>query len=73
MNLSEEILKIASQLPPAKQLEAIDFMLFLKQRTESAKPVKQRSLKNHAAFGSWKSRHIDAVDYQQKLRAEWGD
>jgi len=29
--------------------------------------------RNHPAFGSWKEREVDSVEYQQKLRAEWND
>jgi hypothetical protein len=36
---------------------------------------RQRRLdfRNHPAFGSWKSRDIDPVGYQTKMRAEWED
>jgi hypothetical protein len=29
--------------------------------------------RNHPAFGSWKDREVDSVEYQRKLRAEWDD
>jgi len=29
--------------------------------------------RNHPAFGSWKNRDVDSVEYQRKLRAEWDD
>jgi hypothetical protein len=28
---------------------------------------------NHPAFGAWRDRDINAVEYQRKLRAEWDD
>jgi Ribbon-helix-helix protein, copG family len=28
-------------------------------------------LSNHPAFGSWKRRKIDSIDFQRKLRGEW--
>jgi len=31
----------------------------------------ERSAALNAAFGMWKDRGIDAVEYQRKLRAEW--
>jgi len=27
--------------------------------------------RNHPAFGAWRDREVDAVEYQRKLRAEW--
>ncbi len=35
----------------------------------TAKP--KRSLSQHPAFGSWKKRKIDALEYQRRLRSEW--
>ena len=34
---------------------------------------RQRKLdfRNEPAFGSWKNRDVDSVEYQRKLRAEW--
>jgi len=29
--------------------------------------------RNHPAFGAWRDRDVDAVEYQRKLRAEWDD
>jgi hypothetical protein len=72
MTLLEQIEKQLTALPPEKQSEVLDFIVFLGQRVANSQPIKQRSLKEHAAFGSWKNRKIDAVKYQQDLRAEWG-
>jgi len=72
MTLLEQIEKRLSALPPEKQSEVLDFINFLYQRVGISQPVKHRSLKKHAAFGLWKHRKIDAVKYQQNLRAEWG-
>ena len=72
MTLLEQIEKQLSALPLEKQSEVLDFIAFLQQRASALQPVKRRSLKKHAAFGSWKNRKIDAVKYQQNLRAEWG-
>lgn len=72
MTLIEQIEKQLSALPPEKQNEALDFIAFLQQRMNAAKPEKRRSLKKHPAFGSWKHRNVDAIRYQQNLRAEWG-
>jgi len=49
----------------------LDFIAFLHQRTTGQQPAKKRSLKEHPAFGSWRGRKIDALQYQQALRAEW--
>ena len=72
MTLLEQIEEQLSALPPEKQSEVLDFIAFLQQRANALQPVKGRSLKKHNAFGSWKDRKIDAVKYQQNLRAEWG-
>ena len=73
MTLLEQIEKQLSVLPPEKQSEVLDFIAFLQQRANALQPaVKSRSLKKHAAFGSWKNRKIDAIQFQQNLRAEWG-
>lgn len=29
--------------------------------------------RNDPAFGSWKNRDVDSVEYQRKLRAEWDE
>jgi hypothetical protein len=72
MTLLEQIEEQLRALPPEKQSEVLDFIAFLQQRTKAAQNAKPRSLKAHPAFGSWKQRGIDAVRYQQDLRAEWG-
>jgi len=73
MTLLEQIEKQLRVLPPEKQNEALDFIKFLAHQAGIPQPAKQRSLKKHAAFGSWKHRNINAIEYQQKLRAEWGN
>ena len=73
MTLLEEIEKQLSALPPEKQSEVLDFIAFLQQRANASQYTKRRSLKKHTAFGSWKKRNIDALQYQQNLRAEWGN
>jgi hypothetical protein len=73
MTLLEQIKEQVSALPPEKQAEVLDFIAFLQQRAADSTPItKRRSLRDHAAFGSWKKRNIDALKYQQDLRAEWG-
>lgn len=71
MTLMEQIEKQLSKLPPEKQSEVLDFITFLQQRVGLSKSARKGSLKNHAAFGSWKHRKINAIDYQQNLRSEW--
>ena len=73
MTLLLEIQKELKNLPLEKQNEVLNFVLFLRQRTTDTQPPKQHSLKNHSAFGSWQARNIDAVAYQQALRAEWDE
>jgi hypothetical protein len=71
MNLSEQIKRQLETLPPEQQSEVLDFIAFLQQQAGLPYPAERRSLKQHPAFGSWKGRGIDAVNYQQTLRAEW--
>ena len=73
MTLLEQIEKQLSALPPEKQSEVLDFIEFLQQRVNVSRRTKRRSLRKHAAFGSWRKRQIDALRYQQNLRAEWGN
>ena len=70
MTLLEQIQKEIQLLPPEKQSEALDFILFL-QKQSSAKPRRKVSIRNHPAYGSWKGRNINALKYQQNLRSEW--
>jgi len=71
MTLIEQIQLQAQQLPPEKQKEALDFIGFLQQRLVAQRPAKRQPLRKHPAFGSWRGRKIDALEYQQNLRAEW--
>ena len=71
MTLSEQIQKQLTALPPEKQSEVMDFIAFLQQRVGLSQSVKRLPLKKHAAFGSWKNRKIDAIEYQRNLRSEW--
>jgi mRNA-degrading endonuclease RelE of RelBE toxin-antitoxin system len=72
MTLLEQIQSQLRRLPPEKQSEVLDFVTFLQQRLAvSSQPSKGRSLRKHPAFGSWRGRNINALEYQQKLRAEW--
>jgi hypothetical protein len=72
MTLLEQIQKQLKQLPPEKQSEVLDFVNFLQQRASTTPTrTRQRSLQHHPAFGAWQARHIDALQYEQTLRAEW--
>ncbi len=59
-------------LPPDKQREVLDFVIFLQQQMGKGPDSSRRPpLRQHPAFGSWGKRRIDSLEYQQKLRAEW--
>jgi hypothetical protein len=75
MQLLEQIQHRLQQLPPEKQNEVLDFITFLQQRLSSTvhTPPTAPSLSEHPAYGSWKKRGIDALAYQQALRAEWDE
>ena len=71
MTLAEQIQKYVNQLPPEKQSEVLDFVAFLQKRATASQPARKHSLRKHPAFGSWRDRKIDALAYEQALRAEW--
>jgi hypothetical protein len=77
MTIIETINRHLVTLPPERQAEALDFVLFLKQRqsrpANRAKAQPVRSLRSHPAFGSRRGRGFDALAYEQALRAEWDD
>jgi hypothetical protein len=70
MTLLEQIQKEILLLPPEKQGEALDFILFLQKRS-AAKPQKKNHLRQHPAYGSWRGKNIDALKYQRNIRSEW--
>lgn len=72
MTLLEQIQQQLHQLPPDKQSEVLDFVTFLRQQALENRPATQkRTLRRHPAFGVWRGRKIDALKYQDDLRAEW--
>jgi len=71
MTLLQQIEQQIRQLPPEKQIEVLDFAVFLQQQPEFPQLSKERGLRQHPAFGSWQGRGIDALQYQNNLRAEW--
>ena len=77
MTLIETINRYLVTLQPERQAETLDFVLFLRQRqgraASGAKTQLVRSLRSHPAFGSWRDRGVNALAYEQTLRAEWDD
>jgi hypothetical protein len=73
MTLLEKIQGELSQLPPEQQSEVLEFVTALRQKQSASTPQPGQSLRRHPAFGAWRSRGVDALAYQQRLRAEWGD
>ena len=74
MTQMEQIQHQLSQLPPDKQREVLDFVSLLQQQlTEVPQDPKQRSLRQHPAFGSWRARNVDALAYQRMFRSEWDE
>jgi len=70
MTIIEKIEAELRQLPPDKQSEVLDFAAFLRQQ-HAAPQAAGQSLRDHPAFGVWRNRGIDALAYQERLRAEW--
>ena len=78
MTITETIQRHLLSLPPEKQVEVFDFVLFLEQRQagEASVPVDSTarpSLREHPAFGSWKGRGLEGVEYTRSLRSEWDE
>lgn len=73
MTVLDQIKLIVKQLPVEKQNAVLDFAAFLSSKFEPKTRSTRRSLKTHPAFGLWKDRNIDAVNYQQNLRSEWDE
>lgn len=72
MTLLEQIQDQLRRLPPEKQSEVLDFVTFLQQRAWPLLPPPPRqSLRQHPAFGAWRARAIDALEFEQTVRAEW--
>jgi hypothetical protein len=71
MTLVEQIQQQVNLLPPEKQNEVLDFVTFLRERR--APLPKPRTLRQHPAFGAWRGHNIDALQYEQALRAEWDE
>lgn len=71
MTLLEQIRQEVQKLPLEKQNEVLDFTTFLRQQLTHMRRPQSRSLRQHPAFGSWRERQVDALHYQQALRAEW--
>ena len=71
MTILELIQQQVNGLPPEKQREVLDFAAFLRQQLDASQLERKRSLHSHPAFGLWRGRNIDALTYQQDLRAEW--
>ncbi|MBK9005524.1 MAG: DUF2281 domain-containing protein [Anaerolineae bacterium] len=70
MTLHEQIQEQIAKLSPEKQNEVMDFISFLQQQSPTRASRKRQSLKKHPAFGSWRGRKINALTYQNTLRAE---
>ncbi|NBD35794.1 MAG: DUF2281 domain-containing protein [Chloroflexi bacterium] len=72
MVIVEQIQQRLLELPAVEQREVLDFVIFLQQRRSSESAMHEtRSLSQHPAFGAWRAREIDALAYEQALRAEW--
>lgn len=70
MTLLEQLQKEIQHLPLEKQGEALEFIRSL-QKKSRPKPTGKISLRKHPAYGLWRGRNINALDYQQKVRTEW--
>lgn len=78
MTIADTIQSHLLSLPPEKQAEVFDFVLFLEQRQAGKTDVPaslsvRPSLREHPAFGTWKGRGIEGVEYTRSLRSEWDE
>lgn len=73
MTIEENILLQLKKLSPEQRVQVLELIArLLKNEGEAGSPSRSASLKAYPAFGSWKERNIDALEYQQQLRDEWG-
>ncbi|MDO8414542.1 MAG: hypothetical protein Q7S51_12225 [Gallionellaceae bacterium] len=78
MTITETIQHHLLSLPPEKQAEVFDFVLFLEQRQANDASIPlglptHQSLREHPAFGAWKGRNLEGVEYTRLLRKEWDE
>lgn len=71
MDTIVQITKVLAELPKERQDQVLDYILFIQQRPINSSSTEKKTLKSHPAFGSWKKREIDSLEYQRNLRAEW--
>ena len=71
MNVSKALLKTEIDELDEHYLELLYNIIRQFPHRPPATKTKKQTLRTHPAFGSWRSRGIDAVAYQQRLRAEW--
>ena len=78
MTVIETINRHLVTLPPERQAEALDFILFLKQRQSrpanraKAQPV-AFTAQSPSVWHPGAIRGVDALAYEQAFRAEWDD
>lgn len=68
MNIEQQVLEKLRELPPEKQKEVLDFVEFVKEKSETRKPL--RSL-----LGLWSDLnfHVTEEDIAQARRDMWGN
>lgn len=78
MTWYDDVMRTIVDLPPA-QLEALDLLCRREgiSRAEAVRRAVAEHLARHQAdpgraFGLWSARRIDSVEYQRRLRREWG-
>jgi len=73
MTITEQIQQQINTLSLEKQREVLDFAMFLQTRPTPVSTPLPRTLRQHPAFGIWRTHPKDALAYEQALRAEWDE
>lgn len=73
--MSELILTLFDELPPEAQRQALEFLLFLKQRSDKARRAGRGSLREEKFIGLWRDRAemTNGAQWVRETRQrEWG-
>jgi metal-responsive CopG/Arc/MetJ family transcriptional regulator len=67
IEIPDNLLKEVEALAEREQISRAEAI----RRAMAEYLVKRSTSRPDAAFGIWKSKHIDALDYEDSLRGEW--
>ena len=69
VNIPESQLKILNKLAAERKISRSE--LIRQALAEYSENRKKELFQYKSAFGSWKKKNLDSIDYQKKIREEW--